>query len=110
MTKKALAILILAAAGALLVWTTAGRPDPGPPDLQQAGEPEAPRVDLAKATFAGGCFWCMEPPFDKLDGVISTTSGYIGGHKDNPTYKQVTSGGTGHYEVTGSLAPSSPRT
>ena len=53
---------------------------------------------LAKATFAGGCFWCMEPPYDKLEGVISTTSGYTGGHKDNPTYKEVSAGGTGHTE------------
>lgn len=54
---------------------------------------------LSKATFAGGCFWCMEGPFDKLDGVISTTSGYSGGHVKNPTYKQVSSGSTGHTEV-----------
>jgi peptide-methionine (S)-S-oxide reductase len=51
------------------------------------------------ATFAGGCFWCMEPPFDKLDGVISTTSGYTGGHQANPTYKQVSAGNTGHTEA-----------
>jgi peptide-methionine (S)-S-oxide reductase len=51
------------------------------------------------ATFAGGCFWCMEPPFDKLDGVISTTSGYTGGHQANPTYKQVSAGSTGHAEA-----------
>lgn len=51
------------------------------------------------AIFAGGCFWCMEPPFDKLDGVISTTSGYISGHQKNPTYKQVTSGKSGHTEA-----------
>ncbi len=51
------------------------------------------------ATFAGGCFWCMEPPFDKLEGVVSTTSGYTGGHKKNPTYKQVSAGGTGHVEA-----------
>ncbi len=54
--------------------------------------------DYRTATFAGGCFWCMEPPFDKLDGVISTTSGYTGGHQENPTYKQVSAGGTGHAE------------
>jgi peptide-methionine (S)-S-oxide reductase len=54
---------------------------------------------LAKATFAGGCFWCMEPPYDKLEGVISTTSGYTGGQKENPTYKEVSAGGTGHAEV-----------
>jgi peptide-methionine (S)-S-oxide reductase len=53
----------------------------------------------AKATFAGGCFWCMEPPFDKLEGVISTTSGYTGGKKLNPTYREVSDGGTGHAEV-----------
>ena len=52
-----------------------------------------------KATFAGGCFWCMEPPFDKLDGVISTTSGYTGGIEKMPTYEQVSSGGTGHFEA-----------
>ncbi len=53
----------------------------------------------AKATFAGGCFWCMEPPYDNLDGVISTTSGYTGGTKLNPTYSEVSDGGTGHAEV-----------
>ncbi len=53
----------------------------------------------AKATFAGGCFWCMEPPYDKLDGVISTTSGYTGGTKLNPTYPEVSDGATGHAEV-----------
>ena len=52
-----------------------------------------------KAIFAGGCFWCMEPPFDKLDGVISTTSGYTDGHQKNPTYKQVSAGGSGHTEA-----------
>ena len=53
----------------------------------------------AAAVFAGGCFWCMEPPFDKLDGVISTTSGYIGGKKDYPTYEQIGTGLTGHTEA-----------
>jgi peptide-methionine (S)-S-oxide reductase len=56
-------------------------------------------ASVAVATFAGGCFWCMEPPFDKLDGVISTTSGYTGGHKDDPTYYQVSDGVTGHAEA-----------
>lgn len=51
------------------------------------------------ATFAGGCFWCMEAPFDKLEGVISTTAGYAGGSEKNPTYPQVSGGRTGHAEV-----------
>ncbi len=54
---------------------------------------------LAKAVFAGGCFWCMEPPFDKLEGVLSTTSGYTGGSEKNPTYQEVSSGRTGHTEA-----------
>jgi peptide-methionine (S)-S-oxide reductase len=54
---------------------------------------------LAIATFAGGCFWCMEPPFDKLPGVRSTTSGYTGGHVPNPSYEAVSSGTTGHIEA-----------
>ena len=62
-------------------------------------ETAAPPDKLLKATFAGGCFWCMEPPFDKLDGVISTTSGYAGGEEPNPTYKSVSAGRTGHAEV-----------
>ena len=53
----------------------------------------------AKATFAGGCFWCMEPPYDELEGVISTISGYIGGTTKNPTYEQVSAGTTGHTEA-----------
>ncbi|MBP2670406.1 MAG: peptide methionine sulfoxide reductase [candidate division NC10 bacterium] len=53
----------------------------------------------AVATFAGGCFWCMEPPYDELDGVISTTSGYTGGRKQNPTYEEVSTGTTGHTEA-----------
>ena len=61
--------------------------------------PPRPDTELATAIFAGGCFWCMEPPYDKLDGVVSTTSGYTGGDVENPSYKQVSSGQTGHTEA-----------
>jgi peptide-methionine (S)-S-oxide reductase len=53
----------------------------------------------ARATFAGGCFWCMEEVYDKVPGVITTVSGYIGGHAKNPTYEQIGTGRTGHAEV-----------
>ncbi len=56
-------------------------------------------AETRQAIFAGGCFWCMEAPFDKLEGVVSTVSGYIGGHVANPTYRQVTGGRTGHAEA-----------
>ena len=66
--------------------------------LAAAAQPaSAPR--LAKATFAGGCFWCMEPPYDKLEGVVSTISGYTGGFMRNPTYEAVSAGTTGHAEA-----------
>ncbi len=55
--------------------------------------------DLSTAVFAGGCFWCMEQPFDELPGVASTTSGYTGGTTEDPTYSEVSSGGTGHVEA-----------
>ncbi len=65
--------------------------------LSLSASAETPKT--AQAIFAGGCFWCMEPPFDKTEGVISTTSGYSGGDQPNPTYHEVSSGTTGHYEV-----------
>ena len=54
---------------------------------------------LEKATFAGGCFWCMVKPFDSLPGIESVISGYTGGHKENPTYEEVCAGPTGHTEA-----------
>ncbi|KAF0219733.1 MAG: peptide-methionine (S)-S-oxide [Geobacteraceae bacterium] len=64
----------------------------------EGAEPAAGERRLEKATFAGGCFWCMEEPFDRLPGVVSVTAGYAGGHKKNPTYEEVSAGKTGHAE------------
>ncbi len=74
---------------------------PGPGSAQQAptrGD-SMTTAHLARATFAGGCFWCMEPPFDALPGVVSTTSGYTVGTKARPSYKEVSAGKTGHIEA-----------
>lgn len=60
---------------------------------------EAQRIKTEVATFAGGCYWCTESDFDKVDGVVSTTPGFMGGKTEKPTYKQVTRGDTGHAEV-----------
>ena len=57
------------------------------------------RNNLETATFAGGCFWCTESDFEKVDGVVEVISGYTGGHKENPSYEEVSSGGTGHVEA-----------
>src|SRR5687767_14500056 len=64
----------------------------------QTAKPQ-PKGSVAVATFAGGCFWCMEEVYEKVPGVVSAVSGFMGGHTKNPTYQQVTSGNTGHAEV-----------
>jgi peptide methionine sulfoxide reductase msrA/msrB len=85
-TLSALALAAVALAGIAAGGSTAPAPAAAP-------------ADAAVATFAGGCFWCMEPPFEKLDGVLDVTSGYAGGSEPNPTYEEVSSGTTGHAEA-----------
>ncbi len=93
--------------------------EPSDPPAQRAGDPPAPRAEAqpeppaggataaaspvaegeAAAIFAGGCFWCMEHPFEELEGVLSVTSGYTGGEVAGPSYEEVSSGRTGHAEA-----------
>jgi len=82
-------LLVWASWTAFLLATLAAGAAPTPPAA----------AGLEKATFAGGCFWCMEPPFIELPGVSGVTVGYTGGSKTNPTYEQVSDGGTGHAEA-----------
>lgn len=71
----------------------------GTPGYEGVARAKAASAGVATATFAGGCFWCMEPPFEKLDGVTKVTSGYTGGKEKNPTYKEVSYGRTSHVEA-----------
>jgi peptide-methionine (S)-S-oxide reductase len=88
-------LLAIAAFSALALGLAAGQ---WPATAQGPAPAQAPEK-RAVATFAGGCFWCVEADFDKVAGVISTTSGYTGGRVTNPTYQQVSAGGTGHTEA-----------
>ena len=91
MRRLLIVALLALAAGAAALWI-ATRPSEAP------AQP-APKADrTASAVFAGGCFWCTESDFDHIAGVISTTSGYAGGHVANPSYEQVSAGDTGHIE------------
>ncbi len=83
------------------VWLSGGFVGITSMHAQQAGTVAQPplKPGLAMATFASGCFWCTEADFDKVKGVVSTTSGYTGGKVPNPTYRQVTTGETGHAEA-----------
>ncbi|MEZ5660845.1 MAG: peptide-methionine (S)-S-oxide reductase MsrA [Burkholderiaceae bacterium] len=89
---------IIGIAGILLALSFLGQAGAAGGDDAPAPLPEA-GPGQAVAIFAGGCFWCMEPPYDKLEGVSATTSGYTGGSVENPTYRQVSAGGTGHTEA-----------
>lgn len=89
-SPQSVAVLAGIAATALAFISSAGAQD-------QVSSPDAKR--LSSAVFAGGCFWCVESDFDKVDGVVSTTSGYTGGTVDRPTYEQVSHEKTGHYEA-----------
>ena len=93
-------ILVFAIAVAIGVTSTRAE-TPARKQERASGSTSASTKDdgLSKATFAGGCFWCMEPPFEKLDGVVSVTSGYTGGKEKAPSYGEVSSGRTGHVEA-----------
>lgn len=93
---RALAALL---AFALVAACTASGRTPGPTAASQPAVTAEARAGLATAVFAGGCFWCMEKPFDELPGVVATISGYTGGTLERPTYRDVTAGRTGHYEA-----------
>jgi peptide-methionine (S)-S-oxide reductase len=85
MRRRLIGFILLVLLGVLAPFSLQGLQPPPPAGLQTA-------------TFAGGCFWCMVHPFEVIDGVISTISGYTGGSVANPTYEQVSAGGTGHKE------------
>ncbi len=88
---------------AVVIALTAGFVASGLAFFSSAGAEDRHLVDpparVATAVFAGGCFWCVEADFDKVDGVIETVSGYTGGTLENPDYRKVTQGKTGHYEA-----------
>lgn len=97
MRRRLTETVLATAALMLVVWLLS------PLGILQSRRAGAEKIDVPAghevATFAGGCFWCMEPPYEVIDGVKSVTSGFMGGKTDRPTYMQVVNGGTGHAEV-----------
>jgi peptide methionine sulfoxide reductase msrA/msrB len=96
---KYLLFILLLTAIAALVWGAQAFAPAGKKAGADAAQPKGKDSSLQKATLAGGCFWCVEADFEKVDGVKEVISGYTGGHKENPTYEEVSSGGTGHAEA-----------
>ncbi len=90
-------LLLLVASAAVIATTQTGRDIVHAKNTQQGTVNVQERIE--KATFAGGCFWCMEKPFEKLDGIVEVISGYTGGRTENPTYEEVSAGRTGHLEA-----------
>ncbi|HSN82909.1 MAG TPA: peptide-methionine (S)-S-oxide reductase, partial [Polyangiales bacterium] len=97
-SKTIAGAIALIAAIAVAIGLASTRADAPKPDEPKTA-PAAKNRKLETAIFAGGCFWCMEPPFEKLEGVVSVTSGYTGGPEKSPSYREVSSGNTGHVEA-----------
>ena len=95
--KPLLFVTLLIAIPVALVVAMGVNPFAGP--IEKVEVPVPVDAQLQTAVFAGGCFWCVEANFEKVDGVIEAVSGYTGGHKENPTYKEVCTHATGHLEA-----------
>ena len=93
--KTILSILVVLIVGGILAGS--GYSGSNPPETAAPINEE--HNALLKATFAGGCFWCVEADFEKVEGVVRVISGYTGGNVESPTYHQVSAGGTGHVEA-----------